>query len=148
MIAVDTNVLVYAHRPEYDLHAAAREALVGLARSPMRWAIPWPCLAEFLAVVTSPRIFRTPTPLDVALQALEVWLAAPRLSLLAEVDGAWAALREQALRGSATGGRIHDARIAALCLLHGVAELWTADRDFGRFPALKVVNPLVPGAGR
>jgi len=38
---------------------------------------------------------------------------------------------------------IHDARIAAICLENGVVELWSADRDLGRFAGLKVVNPLV-----
>jgi predicted nucleic acid-binding protein len=38
---------------------------------------------------------------------------------------------------------VHDARIAALCLQHGVRELWSADRDFNRFPALRTRNPLV-----
>ncbi len=55
-----------------------------------------------------------------------------------------------ALKGKASGPRIHDARIAAICLQNGVAELWSADRDMSRFQALKVVNPLVrrssPGA--
>lgn len=47
----------------------------------------------------------------------------------------------------ATGAMVHDGRIAALCLHHGVSELWTADRDFSRFATLAVRNPLVvPGA--
>jgi hypothetical protein len=41
------------------------------------------------------------------------------------------------------GGAVHDARVAALCLRHGVRTLFTADRDFSRFPTLKVKNPLV-----
>jgi hypothetical protein len=41
------------------------------------------------------------------------------------------------------GAKVHDARIAALCLSHGVAELWTADRDFSRFPSLTTRNPLI-----
>ena len=45
-------------------------------------------------------------------------------------------------RGQVSGPLVHDARIAALCVSHGVHELWTADRDFGRFPALQVRNPL------
>jgi predicted nucleic acid-binding protein len=45
--------------------------------------------------------------------------------------------------GKIAGAQVHDARIVALCLQHGVKELWSADRDFGRFPILAVVNPLV-----
>ena len=46
--------------------------------------------------------------------------------------------------GRVAGPRVHDARIAAICRYHGVDELWSADRDFGRFPDLNVVNPLPP----
>jgi predicted nucleic acid-binding protein len=63
--------------------------------------------------------------------------------LLGEAEGYWPVLREQVLAGRTVGGRVHDSRIAAICLLHGVDELWTADRDFGRFPALRTRNPLV-----
>lgn len=45
--------------------------------------------------------------------------------------------------GRVKGPQVHDARIAALCLQHGVRELWAANRDFGRFPRLKTTNPLV-----
>jgi predicted nucleic acid-binding protein len=48
---------------------------------------------------------------------------------------------------SFAGAQVHDARIAALCLHHGVTELWTADRDFGRFPELRTRNPLIDAAG-
>lgn len=40
------------------------------------------------------------------------------------------------------GPMIHDARIAAICLSHGVKKLWTCDRDFARFPSLRHENPL------
>jgi predicted nucleic acid-binding protein len=46
-------------------------------------------------------------------------------------------------QGRISGPQVHDARVAAICQDHGVRELWTADRDFGRFPALKVRNPFV-----
>lgn len=143
MIAVDTNILVYAHRIDFPLHGAAERVLVALAESRARWAIPWPCLHEFIAIVTNSRIFRTATPVEVALSAIQAWLAAPGLSLLSEAEGYWPVLRDQLARGAVTGAKVHDARVAALCLHHGVTELWTADRDFGRFPALKVRNPLV-----
>jgi predicted nucleic acid-binding protein len=51
-------------------------------------------------------------------------------------------LRHQIVSGRIAGPRVHDARIAALCLAHGVRELWTADRDFSRFPSLATSNPL------
>jgi predicted nucleic acid-binding protein len=95
-------------------------------------------------VVTHPRIHRVPTPLPVALDQIDAWLESPTLSLLIESDAHWPELRRMLLAGDITGPLVHDARIAAICLQHGVRELWTADRDFGRFPQLKTVNPLVP----
>jgi predicted nucleic acid-binding protein len=94
-------------------------------------------------VVTHPRIQRAPTPLLVALDQIEAWLESPTLSLLTESDGHWPELRRLMLAGNIAGPLVHDARIAAICLQHGVRELWTADRDFSRFPQLKTVNPLV-----
>lgn len=143
MIAVDTNLLVYAHRRDSDLHARTVEVLQELAGGIEVWAIPWPCLHEFLAIVTHPRIFDPPSTTEQAIDQLTVWRRAPGLTLLAESEG-YTPVLERLLRASgATGPRVHDARVAALCLHHGVAELWTADRDFGRFPQLTTRNPLV-----
>jgi toxin-antitoxin system PIN domain toxin len=143
VIAVDTNLLVYAHREDSSWHEASLAVLTGLAEGRRPWAIPWPCIHEFLAVVTHPRIFAPPTPTAVALDAIAGWLEAPTLQLLAESHAYWDDLRGAVETGKIAGPKIHDARIAALCAHHGVAELWTADRDFGRFPALATRNPLV-----
>jgi toxin-antitoxin system PIN domain toxin len=142
LIAVDTNLLVYAHRTDSEWHerAAARIRELAEARSP--WAVPWPCIHEFLAIATHPRIWDPPTPTEAALDQVEAWLESPSLVLLAEGPEHWNELRSQIEAGRITGPRVHDARIAALCLAHGVRELWTADRDFGRFPSLATSNPL------
>ena len=142
MIAVDTNLLVYAHRTDSEWHerAAARVRELAEARSP--WALPWPCIHEFLAIATHPRIWDPPTPTEAALDQVEAWLESPSLVLLAEGPEHWNELRGQIEAGRITGPRVHDARIAALCLAHGVRELWTADRDFSRFPSLATSNPL------
>lgn len=144
MIAVDTNIVVYAHREDSPWHEAAFAALAGLAQGRATWAIPWPCLYEFLAIVTHPKIYSPPTPLETALAQVEAWLEAPGLVLLAETSGYWPGLRAMLAASRAVGPQVHDARVAALCNLHGVDELWTADRDFGRFPGLKTRNPLIP----
>lgn len=146
MIAVDTNLLVYAHREESPFHDTARRCMEALAHGRAAWAIPWPCLHEFLAIVTHPRIYDLPTPLPLALDQVEAWLEAPTLALLAESDLHWGELRVLIETGHIIGPHVHDARIAALCLQYGVRELWSADRDFGRFARLKVVNPLVTAA--
>jgi hypothetical protein len=143
VIAVDTNILVYAHREDASWHGAALDAITGLAEGRSAWAIPWPCLHEFLAIVTHPRIYRPPTPIAIALDQVSAWLESPTLVKLAENESYWDALRECLSAGRVAGPQVHDARIAALCLAHGVRELWTHDRDFGRFSALVVRNPLV-----
>ena len=143
MIAVDTNILVYAHREDSQWHDLAYARLAELAQGRVPWAIPWPCLHEFLAIATHPRIYSPPTPLAAALDQVEAWLESPSVVLLSESDGYWPQLRA-ALEGGRIGGPlVHDARVAALCSLYGVKELWTADRDFGRFPGVTTVNPLV-----
>ena len=144
MIAVDTNVLVQAHRQDAAFHLAARDTVSSLASSPAPWAIPWPCVHEFLAVVTHPKIFRTPTPVTIACDQIDAWMDAPSLALLSEdPQSHWSVLRPLIIAGKISGPRIHDARIAALCLAHGVTQLLSADRDFSRFPALVVRNPMV-----
>lgn len=141
MIAVDTNILVYAHREEAPWHQAASRRLAEASERP--WAIPWPCAHEFLAIATHPRVFDPPSTLEDALLALESWCAVPTTTFLSELEG-YAEVLAAVLRGAKVAGpRIHDARIAALCKQHAVAELWTADRDFSRFAGLKTRNPLV-----
>lgn len=144
MIAVDTNLLVYAHREDSPWHDAAYARVAELAEGLVPWAIAWPCLHEFLAIVTHPRIYAPPSPLAVALDQVDAWLASPSLALLAEPEGYWPVLRSLMRDGRIGGPQVHDARVAALCQLHGVRELWTADRDFGRFHRLEFRNPLVP----
>jgi len=143
MIAVDTNVLVHAHRADSPWHEAASARLRELAESALPWAVPWPCLHEFLATVTHPRIFRTPTPLEKALAQVDLWIESPALEVLGEGPSYWPTLRDQLAAGSVVGPLVHDARIAAICIEHAVDELWTADRDFSRFPRLRTRNPLL-----
>ena len=143
MIAVDTNLLVYAHRRDSSFHDAAADALRKLAEGRAPWAIPWPCVHEFLAIATHPRIFKPPTTLPAALDQVQAWLASPSLVLLGESPGYGERLMETLSSARTTGAKIHDGRIAALCLHHGVRELWSADRDFSRFPALRIRNPLM-----
>jgi len=143
MIAVDTNLLVYALREDSPFHGSALSVLSERATSGKRWAIPWPCVHEFISISTHPKIYRPPTPLQTAFDALDVWLQSPQCTCLSEGPGYWETLTDLSGKAKLTGPMIHDARIAALCLYHGVKELWTADRDFSRFPTLKVRNPLV-----
>jgi uncharacterized protein len=148
VIAVDTNILVYSHRADSTFHAPAASVVRDLAESGRGWAVPWPCIHEFLAIVTHPRIYVPPTPLKDAIIQIERWLSCPTLVLLTEGDiPYWKNLKNILETSRVSGPQIHDGRIAALCVSHGIDELWTADRDFSRFPSLRVRNPLVE-AGR
>lgn len=142
MIAVDTNLLVYAHRAESEWHERAAGCIRELAEGRASWAIPWPCIHEFLAIATHPRIWDPPTSIAAALDQVDAWIESPGLALLAEGAEHWSELRAQIEAGRIAGPRVHDARIAALCIAHGISELWTADRDFGRFSSLGTTNPL------
>lgn len=143
MIAVDSNILVYAHREDSPHHQAARAVVEELATGRAAWGIPWPCVHEFLAITTHPRIFEPPSELPVAMSAIQRLVDTPGVTLLGESRDHLELLSQLLRRSSATGPRVHDARIAAICLGHGVTELLSADRDFTYFPALRTRNPLV-----
>jgi len=143
VIAVDTNILVAFQRLEYPTHARAVEVVTRLAEGRAPWAVPSPCLHEFLAVVTHPLIFKTPTPLSHALAAVAAWMECPWLRVLTEGPTHWETFSRLVIAGRIAGPAVHDARIAAICLTQGVSVLWTADRDFSRFPELTTANPLV-----
>jgi len=142
MIAVDTNILVYAHREDSPFHSKANQLVTKLAEGVTPWAVPWSCIHEFFSIVTHPRIFDPPSPLQTALDQISAWLDSPSIMLISETHGYWEIL-EDTIRSSQTKGpMIHDARIAAICIQQGVTELLSADRDFGRFNKLIVINPL------
>ena len=142
MRAVDTNILIFAEIEASTHHSRAREILTEIAEGSAPWAIPWPCVYEFLRVVTHSRVYHPPMPLSRATADLHRIFESPSLVLLSETDR-HAAILEKVLQSSgATGNLIHDAHIAALCLEHGVSELVTGDRDFLRFPELRVTNPF------
>lgn len=142
MIAVDTNILVYAHRAECAFHDSAYACIKSLAEGQQPWGIPVACLHEFLAVVTNPKIFRPASTHEQALNQIDAWLGSPQVLVLHSGQQHWHILSELTRKAKLQGGQFHDARIAAMCLENGVSALWTADRDFGRFKALKTVNPL------
>lgn len=143
MIAVDANVLVYAHRRDSEWHAPAVACLRDLAEGAGTWALPWPCVHEFFSTVTHERIYSPPSLPTRALEQVSAWIESPSVVLLAETAGYWNVLARLAGKSKVSGPRIHDARIAALCIHHGVRELWSADRDFSRFADLRTRNPLV-----
>jgi uncharacterized protein len=145
MIAIDTNILVYSVREDSPWHVAALRAVREAAEGRSPWAIPWPCVHEFLAVVTHPRIYKPPTPLRDAILQVDYWMESPTLRLLGEGPGYWEHLKPMLVAGKVAGPLVLDARVAAICRSHGVREVWTVDRDYSRFRGLPVRNPLLPG---
>jgi len=143
VIAVDTSIVVYAHREDAPHHAPARDALASLASDGRPWAVPWACLHEFLAIVTHRKVFDPPSPMDDALAAVSDLLALAGMQPLAELADHSVLLGELLTASKVSGAKVHDARVAAICLSHGVDTLWTADRDFSYFPSLHTANPLL-----
>ena len=140
MIAVDTNVLVHAHRKESPRHAPAKAWILRLAEGSRPWGLPVFCLTEFVRVVTHRRVFSPPSTLEQALDALSSLIESPSLQILLPGERFAAHLDATFRASGATGNLAFDAQIAALCLEHGVRDLLTEDRDFLRFPGLRTVG--------
>ena len=140
MIAVDTNVLVHAHREDSPKHGSARARVVALAESPARWAIPVFCIGEFVRVITHPRLFHSPHTAEEACEALARLLASPSVTVLSPGAEYPALLAEAIREANAVGNLVFDAQIVALCREGGVSRLLTEDRDFRRFNGPVVVG--------
>lgn len=143
MTGVDTNILVYSTRTDSVWHDKALELVRTLVEGTTPWAIPWSCVHEFVATVTRPRYFNPPSTYDEALGAVASWLESSSLRLFGEGPGYWGVFSRLVRSARLAGPRIHDARIAAICLSHGVSRFWMADCDFALFPELKWANPFI-----
>jgi toxin-antitoxin system PIN domain toxin len=141
LIAVDTNILVYAFDVRVPLHRRALDLLRGLAEGQRPWGLPWPCITEFLSVVTAADYPRPHTAME-AVGFLDRVMASPALRCLRPTEDTLRVWREVLDDSGVRGLRVHDAHIFALCLEHGVRELLTADRGFRRFRGLKVRDPF------
>lgn len=143
MIAVDTNVLVDAHRRESALHREARAVVGRLAGGGDLWAIPWPCCFEFLSVMTNRRVWgASALSPDAAWRQLAALFASPANRRLGETGDFLEIVEGFVRRPRVRGAMVHDARVAAICLAHGVEVLLTRDRDFSNFPELRTENPF------
>lgn len=142
MIAVDTNVLVYAADRDSPFHDACRGWLESQRADSGAWYTTWSILYEFLRVTTHPRVMRRPWTGVEAWKFVGGLLASPGLEVLVETD------RHAAVAGEViselpflSGNLLHDAHTAILLREHGIARVCTRDADFNRFPFLEVVDP-------
>jgi hypothetical protein len=148
VIAVDTNILVYADRRESPRHAPALDALRALAEGSEAWALPIFCIGEFVRVVSHPRLFDPPTPAADAIDAIESLLESPSIRLLSPGSRYVPLLRQVVAEGGASGNLVFDAQIVAVCLEHGARTLLSEDRDFERFRSISVRRLPTRGSPR
>lgn len=141
MIALDANLLVYAHVRGYAQHEPAREWLETQLATLPRVGLPWPSLLAFVRLVSNPRVFTEPESVTDAWAQAETWL---------DAEAAWApvptARHREVLRGLVREGGlaandVPDAHLAALAVEHGL-RLATTDHGFARFPRLEWFDPL------
>lgn len=143
MKAIDTNLLVYAHRADSAWHSRAKEFVESALTGKEKIGIPYHALVEFYGVVTNARIFKNPTAPEVAIKQCKNLIAAPAAEILTESNVSFEILAPLIVKSRVIGSAVYDARIAAVCLEHGVRLIYTLDRDFSRFAGLKVQNPLI-----
>jgi len=140
MIAIDTNILVYAHRKDSARHSRALSWLTALAEGEIPWGLPVFCLGEFVRVVTHRSIFPAPSTYQQALDALQSLLESPSVRILYPGESYAHLSRSAVTEGGTTGNLVFDAQIAALCREYGIRNLLTEDRDFSRFRTLTTVS--------
>lgn len=137
MIAVDTNVLIYANRAEMPLHDVARERLAELAEGSEPWALPCVVAWGFLRIVTQ-SIFDPPTPMGQAVEFIDHLLASPTVRVLTPGAQHWQLLAQTIDDAQVRGGLVTDAVIVALCREFGITKILSNDRDFARFSDIDI----------
>jgi len=122
MNVLESNILVYATRAEYSFYLKAHQALTELSVAGARRTTPWPCAHKFLGVVTNPKFHRPATPHTVAMQFLKNCLSLPSFGFIGESRGNLDILDKMLTSSKANCGMIHDAKMAAIRIHHGVSE--------------------------
>lgn len=141
MVALDVNVLVYAHRAEQSEHIACRRLWEDLQRREEVCGVPDLVLSSFLRIVTHPRIYRVPTPISEALRAIEEIRSAANFRPLNPGPRHWDIFTWLVESSQARGNLVTDAYLASIAIEHG-CEWISTDRDFARFPGLRWRHPL------
>jgi toxin-antitoxin system PIN domain toxin len=140
MIIPDANVLIYAVDDQSALHKSARAWIEAHLSETETIGFAWVALLAFLRVSTRPRVFAHPLTVDQALEVMDRWLDEPAAQLIHPTDRHPALLREMLQRVGSGGNLVPDAHLAALAVEYD-AVLATGDRDFQRFPRVRILDP-------
>ncbi len=143
--AVDVNVLLYASDSSSPFSKPGRKFLEKCAAGPEVLCFAWPTLFAYLRLSTHPAIFASPLSPDDAEANVASLLALPHVRALSEKDGFRDVYREVTAGLAARGNDVPDAHLAAILRQHDVSTLYTNDRDFRKYPFLKVVSPFASG---
>lgn len=141
MILVDANLLIYAYDRSSRSHEPAREWLEDVLSGVDPVCLAWQTILAFLRISTHARIFDRPLRLDEAVRHVDSWFEQPATRLIQPTERHWTILTRLLSDAQARGPLVMDAHLATLAIEHG-AVLCSTDRDFRRFPALRLVDPL------
>ena len=139
---VDVNILLYASDRASPFHAAAAGFLRERPRDPDILCLMWPVVMAYVRLATHPRIFAEPLTPRVAVDNVEALMRMPRCRVVTEPEDFLATYRRVAVDHPARGNLVPDAHLAALARAHGVGTIYTHDRDFRKYPFLRVVDPV------
>jgi uncharacterized protein len=143
VIAVDTNVLIYAADVDSQFHVPCRTWLERQRPRPDAWYTTWGILYEFLRVTTHPRVMRRPWTAPAAWRFVTALLASPGLGILVP-STRHAEVAEEVIAElpHLAGNLLHDAHTAILMREHGIRRICTRDTDFNQFTFLETIDPL------
>ena len=141
MILVDANLLLYAHNAGSPAHARAREWWEGALNGDEPVGLALMTILAFLRIGTDQKLFADPLTPAEGIATVAGWLERPSVSIVEPTEFHWSTMDELCRAGQARGALLMDAHLAALAMEHG-AQLFTTDRDFTRFPKLRLVDPL------
>ena len=141
MQLIDVNILVQAHRKDADHHAAISKWLVQLLSQPAGVAVSELVLSGTLRIITHPKVFKEPTPIDKAIEFIEDFRLRQNTHILAPGKNHWSIFVELCRKADARGNLVPDAYHAALALEYDC--IWISlDHGFRRYPGLKLRHPL------
>jgi toxin-antitoxin system PIN domain toxin len=141
VILIDANLLIYAHNSDAEKHERSRQWLRTVFQEPHSVRFSWDTIQAFLRITTHPRVFAAPFSITEAVSIVGDWLSYPGVAILEPGPRHWSILSRLMTEGQVRGPLVSDAHLAAMAIEHG-ATLCTTDRDFTRFPGVRLLNPL------